>query len=252
MKRYWMDCDLRLKTAIKAVMQASKCIDDDRVKYRKGSLRDIVTKSDLLAENEIKSQLSFDYPLDTFIGEESYQSDETENYWICDPIDGTANFSSGQKYYCCALAYIENGMPIVSVVHAPKLNKIYWASLNLGAFVNSTILRPKSIPITEALIAVSIPAKASSKLFEKIEKLNENSRGVLRLGSANLNILQVCENTVGFAYGFSAPKWDIEPALAIAKISGVNFKLNQNENGTYNYIVTKGHIDHQIESFLYG
>lgn len=251
MKRYWTDCDLRLKTAIKAVMQASKCVADDRIKYHKGSLRDIVTQSDLLTENEIKRQLRLVYPLDNFIGEESCNYAEYPNYWICDPIDGTANFSAGQKYYCCALAYVENGMPILGVVHAPKLNKIYWASSNLGAFVNSNILRPHSIPITEALIAVSIPANASQKLFEKMESLNKNSRGVLRLGSANLNILQVCENTVGFAYGFRAPKWDIEPALAIAKISGVNFKLHQNEDSTYNYVVTKGNINNEIESFLY-
>ena len=251
MQQCWTEYNLRLKSAICAVMRASKHIRDDRVQHLKGSLRDIVTTSDLLVENEIKSHLKSDYPLDTFIGEETCINSDSKNYWICDPIDGTVNFSAGQNYYCCALAYIENQRPIVSVVHAPKLNKLYWASLNFGAFVNSKKLQPHSTKLTEALIAVSIPAKASQNLFQKIEYLNQNSRGILRLGSANLNILQVCENTVGFAYGFSAPKWDIEPALAIARISGANCSLNENNDGSYNYVVTKAEITDQIKRFIY-
>jgi myo-inositol-1(or 4)-monophosphatase len=232
-------------------MQGSKCLKNVQLHSLKGSLRDIVTESDILAEAEIKQFLALHYPFDRFVGEESNQATVSNKYWICDPIDGTANFVAGQSYYCCALAYMDNNKPIVGVVHAPKLNKLYWASINYGAYVNASRLLPRSIQLCDTLIAVSIPSKTSEGLFKKIEKLNKISRGVLRLGSANLNILQVCENTLGLALGFQAPKWDIEPALAIAKISGVNTLLYENADGTCNYVVTKTEITDEIKSFLY-
>ena len=76
--------------------------------------------------------------------------------------------------------------------------------------------------------------------------------GVLRLGSANLYILQVCENTVRFAGGFNAQKWDILPAMAIAGISGANSYLYEHSDGTYNYVVTGANITDDIESLLHG
>lgn len=54
--------------------------------------------------------------------------------WIVDPLDGTKEFIKKNGEFTVNIALIENGNPILGVVHVPAQNKIYYATVGDGAY----------------------------------------------------------------------------------------------------------------------
>ena len=63
--------------------------------------------------------------------------DERKNWtrcWIVDPLDGTTEFIKKNGEFTVNIALIENGNPILGVVHVPAQNKTYYATVGNGAY----------------------------------------------------------------------------------------------------------------------
>jgi len=63
-------------------------------------------------------------------------SKESEFVWICDPVDGTHNFSHGIPTATFALGLTQNGQPILNLVYDPFLDRMFTAEKGKGAFMN--------------------------------------------------------------------------------------------------------------------
>ena len=61
--------------------------------------------------------------------------------WIVDPLDGTREFLRGIPDYTVAVALVEDGRPILAVVHVPATDMTYQAERGSGAFSNDERLR---------------------------------------------------------------------------------------------------------------
>ena len=57
----------------------------------------------------------------------------TAPFWLVDPLDGTKQFVSKQGEFTVNIALIEDGRPLLGVVHAPAIGQTYWGSPH-GAF----------------------------------------------------------------------------------------------------------------------
>ncbi len=55
-------------------------------------------------------------------------------YWLIDPLDGTREFVKRNGQFTVNIALIDNGVPILGVVHAPDLEATWYAANGLGAF----------------------------------------------------------------------------------------------------------------------
>src|SRR5579871_409059 len=58
-----------------------------------------------------------------------------ERFWLVDPLDGTKEFIKRNGEFTVNIALIENGVPVLGVVHAPVLDRTYWANRGEGAFL---------------------------------------------------------------------------------------------------------------------
>ena len=58
-------------------------------------------------------------------------------YWLVDPLDGTKEFIKRNGEFTVNIALIEDGEPVMGVIHAPVLNKTYYAAKGAGAFVKT-------------------------------------------------------------------------------------------------------------------
>lgn len=58
-----------------------------------------------------------------------------QRYWLVDPLDGTKEFIKRNGEFTVNIALIENGEPVLGVIHAPVLNKTYYAAKGQGAFL---------------------------------------------------------------------------------------------------------------------
>jgi len=57
-----------------------------------------------------------------------------DSYWLVDPLDGTKEFISKNGDFTVNIALIQNGTPIVGVVHVPVTGMSYYGSVGVGAF----------------------------------------------------------------------------------------------------------------------
>src|SRR5437773_1209136 len=48
-----------------------------------------------------------------------------QRFWLVDPLDGTKEFIGRNGEFTVNIALIENGRPVLGVVHAPALDRLY-------------------------------------------------------------------------------------------------------------------------------
>ena len=58
-----------------------------------------------------------------------------EYFWMVDPLDGTKEFIKKNGEFTVNIALIHKDRPILGVVYAPVLRKLYWALEGNGAFL---------------------------------------------------------------------------------------------------------------------
>lgn len=88
---------------------------------------DYVSAVDRDAETLARRLLADDVPGDLVVGEE-HGGDATGDYWLIDPVDGTANFVSGMPVWAVSIAYVLNDEPVLGAVALPALGTIMWAA----------------------------------------------------------------------------------------------------------------------------
>ena len=109
-----------LSVAVEAAFAASHIImdalDKPRVADHKGKT-DLVTKTDHVSENTIKSIIRSSFPDHSFLAEESGQDSSKSDYlWIIDPLDGTTNFVHGYPSFGVSIGLFHRNKPVIGVV----------------------------------------------------------------------------------------------------------------------------------------
>src|SRR6056297_3572822 len=95
-----------------------------------------VTKADLLSNKLLVEILEkTNIPI---LSEEIKDNPErlsSDKLWIIDPLDGTKDFIQKTDEFSIMVALVEKGEPVLGIVYAPALGKIYYAEKNKGAYV---------------------------------------------------------------------------------------------------------------------
>ncbi len=82
-----------------------------------------VTACDVETEQSLRDAIRHTFPDHSILGEEdgSTAGDPDAPTWIIDPIDGTANFVSGNPIFATLIAVQLDGIEVASVISAPAL-----------------------------------------------------------------------------------------------------------------------------------
>ncbi len=106
-----------------------------------------VTKTDLDINALVLLEVKKAFPDHSILAEEGDDFDVShEHVWICDPVDGTHNFSHGIPTATFALALTHKGLPIVSVIYDPFLDRLFSAEKDKGAFLNGKPIHVSESP----------------------------------------------------------------------------------------------------------
>lgn len=97
-----------------------------------------LTEADRVAHDLIEARLGKLMPPIPVLSEESAAADyaaraEWQRFWLVDPLDGTKEFISRTGEFTVNIALIENGRPVLGVVHVPVRDETYWACRGRGA-----------------------------------------------------------------------------------------------------------------------
>ncbi|WP_206483222.1 3'(2'),5'-bisphosphate nucleotidase CysQ [Thalassotalea sp. G2M2-11] len=98
-----------------------------------------VTSADLAANQVLMDELQRLSPNIPIISEEVgalplAQRKQWQRYWLLDPIDGTGEFIIGSGDFAVNVALVDNGWPVIGVIHAPDHHTTYYGQRQLGAF----------------------------------------------------------------------------------------------------------------------
>ena len=103
-----------------------------------------VTEIDLEIDAQLKTHLCGFRPDYGWLSEESVDDSDRlsrARIFIVDPIDGTSAFMAGQPEFCVALAVVEAGKAVASVVYNPITEELFAAQVGAGAELNDAPIR---------------------------------------------------------------------------------------------------------------
>jgi len=125
-----------------------------------------VTEADRRAEACIVPALKDLFPETMVVSEEnpaSHSFDPSERFWLVDPLDGTKEFvkRNGQGAFTVNIALIEKREPVLGVVFAPALKRMFYGDIRAGASeIGET--GERSISVASATGAERIAVTSSS------------------------------------------------------------------------------------------
>ncbi len=98
-----------------------------------------LTQADLASHRVIDEELTRIAPEWPVLSEESKeipfdQRRGWQRFWLVDPLDGTKEFLKRNGEFTVNIALMEEGRPILGVVYAPAMDRMYYAARGAGAW----------------------------------------------------------------------------------------------------------------------
>jgi fructose-1,6-bisphosphatase/inositol monophosphatase family enzyme len=190
------------------------------------SKKDFKTEADRQAHQFLKKGLSSLFPGVPVISEEdiSHSDKRPEEYWLIDPIDGTASWYNGFDGFVSQAALMVNGRPIFGVIHSPRMGATWSAEIGRGAFLNEVLL-PK-LRKRDRLMFVDNTPFAHGITKQIMNHLGTNL--YLECGSIGLKSVLVADGTVdAFVKDVLVRDWDLAPAdIILSEVGGSICLLN--------------------------
>ena len=174
-----------------------------------------VTQADLRASNIIKEMLK---PTGLpFVSEEDLPTDRSQfnRYWLVDPLDGTAEFVKRNGEFTVNIALIDNKRPVLGVIYAPVLDKM-WDSIHVGlSHCGSRIERPFTVLVSRSHRTPEVDAYINKVLRPAHPDLVIDTQG------SSLKFARLAEGTADVYVCYSKTKeWDTAAADAILTAAG--------------------------------
>lgn len=186
---------------------------------------DWVSDVDTAAERSVQAALAAHAPDIAFFGEEA-GGERAALGWLVDPLDGTTNFLRGLPAVGVSVALVEDGVPIVAVVHAPLLGLTFSARTGGGAWRNGEPIAVSARPKSEAICATGFPFRSKETrlagylpVFQAALLAFEDLR---RVGAASLDLAWTAAGVFDGYFELGLGPWDVAAgALLVREAGGV-------------------------------
>ncbi|MYN15048.1 3'(2'),5'-bisphosphate nucleotidase CysQ [Pusillimonas sp. TS35] len=185
-----------------------------------------VTEADCLAEALLIPRLQQLLPMVPVVAEEGaavgHMPAVGSRFWLVDPVDGTREFISRHGEFTVNVALVENGSPVLGVVHAPALGCLYAGAVGSGAFrvdeggrqVVACRARPEA-----GLVVMASRSHGSAELLDAF--LGQQQVGELRNAGSSLKFCLVATGEADVYPRFGRTmEWDTAAGHAVLLAAG--------------------------------
>jgi myo-inositol-1(or 4)-monophosphatase len=224
-----LDLMLEAAAAGAAVMEKFALhVTGERVAFDlKGTSIDLVTHVDRASEDAVLAVLKrAGIPV---VAEESGGT-PGETVFYVDPVDGTTNYAHGHPFSCVSIGLAERGTPVLGVVHAPMLGVIWSGGPSLGATRRDLfrgIERPLRVSPNDALRAAlgvtGFPIDRHTSSDDNLAAfgaMSKRAQGILRCGSAAIDLAMVADGTYDLYWERKLKPWDVTAGAALVLAAG--------------------------------
>ena len=185
-----------------------------------------VTAADRLAEAVILDGLRQLTPGIPIVAEEAVSGgvvpDVSEHFWLVDPVDGTKEFISRNGEFTVNIALISHGRPVLGLVLAPALSRLFHGGEGLGAWVENAqgtrAIRVRAVPDAGLTVVGSRrhgDQSAEEALFAGRQVAERKSVG------SSLKLCLVAEGGADVYPRFGRTmEWDIAAGDAVLRAAG--------------------------------
>ena len=187
---------------------------------------DPVSAADLRSEETLRKCLANISPDYGFLGEEGglIAGADGSHMWICDPLDGTANFLYGIPQFAVNVALARDGKIIAGVTHIPMLGETFWAECGRGAWLNGQLIKvSQRRGLINAIIGVGIPFASKpdhEKFAAEMLRLTPKVSGLRRFGAAAVDMAYVACGRFDAYWEQAVCAWDIGAGVIIVEEAG--------------------------------
>jgi 3'(2'), 5'-bisphosphate nucleotidase len=159
---------------------------------------DPVTAADREASEFIVSRLKQQFPDHAVLSEEEADDHvrlQRSHVWMVDPMDGTREFIAHREEFAVMIGLAVNGIPSVGAVYQPTKDKLYWAALGTGAFLERDGSRTRLRVSGETLASKLVLAESRSHRSARVAAIRERLRikDAIQSGSVGLKVALICE-----------------------------------------------------------
>lgn len=185
-----------------------------------------VTEADEKAEAVILAalrQLTPDIPI---VAEEAAAAGEIVEpgnlFWLVDPLDGTKEFINKNGEFTVNIALIENAVPVLGVVFAPAINRLFAGAAGVGALVEDAD-GERSIQVREVPAAgLTVVASRSHNDADALKAfLCDRKIAELRGAGSSLKICLVAAGEADLYPRLGRTmEWDIAAGDAVVRAAG--------------------------------
>ena len=190
--------------------------------------RDVVTAADRAAEQHITRRLRAARSGIPVLGEEGSRDaaggPPQGRVWIVDPLDGTVNFVQGIPLFAVSIGLVEDGRPLLGVVHLPALGQTFWGAPGSGAFEGQRPICVSATPELESAIVATGFAYDRNRLgddnFENLRRVILAARGIRRMGAAAIDLAYVASGRLDGFWELHLKPWDVAGGAALIRAAG--------------------------------
>ncbi len=189
------------------------------------SRHSLFSEVDIGAEKQLVEVLHSILPEADFITEEGTVSQQQSDcYWVIDPLDGTTNFLYGIPNVSISIALKVGGKAVMGIVHHVNRHDTYVAVKGHGATKNNKAIHVSSrTTLEEAMIATGFPYEVQPFLPTQLRLMEHfiyHSRGVRRLGSAAIDLAYVAEGVFDLYFEAGLNEWDTSAGMLLVREAG--------------------------------
>jgi myo-inositol-1(or 4)-monophosphatase len=187
---------------------------------------DLVTIADKEAEDLIRQIITAAHPGHQILGEETGLTTSTDNTtrWLVDPVDGTTNFAHAMPIFGTSIAVEKNGEIILAGVFNPATNELFQAEKGAGATLNGKRIQVSSVAtLADSLVISGFPYDRRERVHHYLkawELMVGRVQGLLRLGSAALDLCYIAAGRAEIYWEESLYPWDTAAGFLILEEAG--------------------------------
>lgn len=221
----------------------------------------LVTETDIAAEELIIGRLHDAYPEIGVLAEESGESGANGDLrWLIDPLDGTNNFAHALPVFCTSIALRDADGPLLGVIYDPLRDECFSAARGQGAMLNGKPMHVSDVPsLLQSMVGTGFPYvrhTTTDNNAEALELFLRRAQGIRRMGSAAIDLAYVACGRLDGYWEWGINPWDVTAGILLVQEAGGQVStyagsvIDELQMERMNVVASNGHIHGEMLAAL--